>query len=154
MTSDTGKQVRLTLEDCLWNQQRLREKLKDLLTNNRPLGHQEKQELLHILPKALLSQGSIEPVSLVIDGGWFTFASLQNLVHRMADLYTSKVLLQTSKPDNVEVIVDISDLWRFVYERCLFLFPLASAEAVHMSAETVERPRQTSYEFSAQGDLE
>jgi len=154
MDYDTDKQVRLTLEDCLWNQQLLKDKLKDLIRNNRPLEQHEKQEFFRMLPKALLSQGSEEPVSMVIHDGWFTFASLQNLAHRMSDLYTNKVNLQTHRPQQVNVTVDISELWQFVYDKCLFLFPLASGEAVHISAETIERPHQTSYEFSAKGDLE
>lgn len=154
MDYDTDKQVRLTLEDCLWNQQLLKDKLKDLIRNNRPLDHDEKQDFFRLLPKALLSQGTEEPVSIVLKGGWFTFASLQNLAHRMSDLYTNKVNLQTYRPQQVSVTVDISELWQFVYDKCLFFFPLASSEAVHISAETIERPHQTSYEFSAQGNLE
>lgn len=154
MKYDTDKQVRLTLEDCLWNQRLLKDKLKDLIRNNRPLEHDEKQDFFRMLPKALLSQGTEEPVSLVIQDGWFTFASMQNLAHRMGDLYTNKVNLQTHKPQQVDVTVDISELWQFLYDKSLFLFPLASGEAVHISAETIERPHQTSYEFSAQGNLE
>jgi hypothetical protein len=153
MGNDTNKQVRLTLEDCLRNQQQLKETLKDLILNNRPLHHREKQDFFRFLPKALLSQGTIEPISIVIQGGWYTFASLQNLAHRLADLHTSRVHLQTYRPESVEVMVDISELWQFMYQQCLFLFPLASAEAIHISAETIERQKQESYEFSSNGDL-
>jgi hypothetical protein len=154
MVTNADKQVRLTLEDCLWNQQQLKEILKDLIRNNRPLNHGEKHDFFSMIPKALLSQGTIEPVSLVIQGGWFTFASVQNMAHRLADLHSSRVSLHTFRPEVVDVIVDIGVLWDFLYNRCLFLFPLASAEAVHISAETVERPRQGSYEFSSRGGLE
>lgn len=154
MTSDKDKQVRLTLEDCLWNQMQLKELLKDLIRNNRPLEHNEKPEYFKMLSKALLSQGSTDCISLVIQGGWFTFASLQNLGHRMADLHTSRVNLQTHRPEVVDVTIDISVLWEFMYEKCLFLFPLASGEALHISSEIIERPRQGSYEFSSDNELD
>ena len=102
----------------------------------------------------MLSQGSVEPVSIVIHGGWFTFASVQNLAHRLADLHTAQVNIETHRPEQVDVTINIAGLWQFLYDQCLFLFPLASSEAVHISAETIERPRQESYEFSAQGDLQ
>ena len=106
-----------------------------------------------MLPKALLSQGTAESVSVVINGGWFTFASIQNLAHRLADLTTSDVYLKTSRPEQVEITIPISELWKFLYDKCLYLFPLASAEAIHISAETMERPQQGSYEFSSRSDL-
>ncbi len=154
MASKNDKQIRLTLEDCLRNQEQLKNLLKDLIRNNRHLEHTEKHIFFRMLPKALLSQGTDMPVSIVIQGGWFTFASLQNLAHRVADLHTSRVNLQTHRPENVEVTVDIALLWEFLYDKCLYFFPLASAEAVHISAETIERPLQGSYEFSSSNNLE
>lgn len=154
MAVDTDRQLRLTLEDCLWNQRLLKKILRALIRKNKPLTLEEKEEFFKVLPKALLSQGSEEPVSIVIQGGWFTFASVQNLAQRMGDLYTNRVNLQTTRPQAVDVTVDIKVLWEFLYEKCLFLFPLASGEALHISHETIERPTQTSFEFSKDGDLE
>jgi hypothetical protein len=154
MVNDTDKQLRLTLEDCLWNQRLLKKTLRDLIRKNRPLTLEEKEDFFRMLPKALLSQGSEEPVSIVIQSGWFTFASVQNLAHRLGDLYTNRVNLQTTRPQAVDVTMPISELWEFLYDQCLFLFPLASSEALHISAETQPRSKQTSFEFSADGDLE
>ena len=83
------KQLRLTLQDCLHYQDELRNLLQDLIRNNRPLTYVEKQKYFEMLPKALLSQGIVDPVSVVIQDGWFTFASVQNLALRMAELVTS-----------------------------------------------------------------
>ena len=105
------------------------------------------------MTKALLSQGAVEPISVVINDGWFTFASVQNLAHRMTDLTTSSVFLKTCKPENVEITIPICELWQFLYDKVLFLFPQACAEAIHISAESVERTQQKSFEFSSKGDL-
>ncbi len=43
MVKDKGKQVRLTLEDCLYFQDKLRGLLLLLINDNRPLTHKEKK---------------------------------------------------------------------------------------------------------------
>ena len=52
-----------------------------------------------------------------------------------------------------EVFVDIGELWQFLYDKFLYYFPQACSEALHISAESVERPKQGSYKFSSKGDL-
>ena len=143
------KQMRLTLQDCLFFQDKLRQLLKVLISENRPLTHTEKTNLYEILPKALLSQGSNDPVYFVKDQGWFVFASVQNMVHRIAELYTDKVMLVTSRPEKVEVVISIGELWKFIFDKVLFLFPLANSEAIHISAESHERPFQGAYDFTS-----
>jgi hypothetical protein len=153
MASDKEKQIRMTLQDCLYNQGCLREMLKILISENRPLAHKERQEFYNLLPKALISQGATNPVYFVHNNGWFIFASIQNLAHRLADLQGNKIKLKTSRPENVEVVLPISELWKVLYEKVLFLFPMASAEAIHISAETVERPQQGAFSFSSKEEL-
>jgi hypothetical protein len=148
------QQVRMTLQDCLSNQEKLRSLLQQLIHENRPLTSQEKQRFFEILPKALLSKGTIEPVHLVIEKGWFTYASVQSMALQMADLTTNRVSLRTTRPETVACIISIGELWRFVYEKVLYLFPLASAEAIHISAESVKRSQQGTYEFSSKETLE
>jgi hypothetical protein len=151
--TDQGKQVRFTLEDTLRYQDRLKEKLKILISENRPLEYRERKPFFEILTKGLLSQGCTYPVYFVKDDGWFIFASAQNLAQRIADVKTNKLKLKTNRPEKVEIIVDISELWQFLYDKFLFLFPQACSEALHISAESIERPKQGSYKFSSKGDL-
>lgn len=150
---DKGKQIRLTLEDALSYQDRLKEKLKLLVSENRPLSFKEKKPFFEMITKSLLSQGATDPVYFVKNDGWFIFSSAQNMAHRVADLKTNKVKLKTNRPEKTEAIVDISELWRFLYNRFLYLFPQACGEALHLSAESVEKPKQGSYKFSSKGDL-
>jgi hypothetical protein len=133
------QQVRMTLQDCLSYQEKLRGLLQQLIQEDRPLTCQEKQRFFEMLPKALLSKGTIDPVYLVIEKGWFTYASIQTMALQMADLTTNKVSLRTTRPETVESIISIDELWQFLYDKVLYLFPLASAEAIHISAESMKR---------------
>ena len=148
------KQIRYTLEDCLFNQRKLSELVKQLISDNRPLDMKEKPRYYELLPKSLLSQGATDPVSMVIQKGWFTFASIQNLAMRLADLTSDKVNLKTTRPEEVEITIPISELWQFLYDKMLYLFPLAAAEAVHLSGENIPRVEQGVYAFSSSQKLE
>ena len=150
---EQGRQIRLTLEDALRFQDRLKEQLKLLISENRPLEYKERKLFFEMLTKGLLSQGCTDPVYFVRDDGWFMFASVQNLAQRLADVKTRRVRLRTNRPETVEVVVDIGELWRFLYDKFLFLFPQACSEALHLSAESIERQKQGSFKFSSRGDL-
>jgi hypothetical protein len=115
---------------------------------------EEKQVVCSVLPKALLTQGATLPVNLVIGDGWFTFASVQNMLLRLADVDGCRLRLSTSRPENVVVVVDIGELWQFVYDKVLYFFPLAAAEALHLSGENVPRVEQGVFSFSAQDSLD
>ncbi|UCD13368.1 MAG: hypothetical protein JSW60_07370 [Thermoplasmatales archaeon] len=148
------KQIRYTLEDCLFNQRKLSVLVQQLIRDNRPLDMKEKLRYYELLPKSLLSQGATDPVSIVIQKGWFTFASIQSLAMRLADLTSDKVSLKTSRPEEVEITVPISELWSFLYDKLLYLFPLSAAEAVHLSGENIPRAEQGVYSFSSSQKLE
>lgn len=147
-----GKQIRMTLEDTMRFQELLKEKIKILASTNSPLKYTERREFFEMVTKALLSQGCSEPVYFVQDG-WFIFESCQTLAHRLADLHSDKVLLKTNRPKKIEIVIPISELWSFLYTKMLYLFPQACAEALHLSAEAVERPRQGTYRFTSKEDL-
>jgi len=147
------KQTRYTLEDCLYNQQKLRDLLKILIADNRPLTHKEKKDFYDYVPNALLSSGAVDPVNIVIGKGWFVFESLQTMAQRFAEIQTNNVLLRTTRPEPFEIKVSIAELWRIFYNKILYVYPQAAAEAIHISAESVERPQQGSYSFTSKEAL-
>jgi len=153
-TKNDQKQIRYTLEDCLVNQRKLSSLFKQLIQENRCLRLNEKDKYYEILPKALLTQGATQPETMVINKGWFLFSSLQNMALRLADITSDKVELETSRPDKVKVIVDIKELWQFLYEKCLFYFPLACSEALHLSGENVPFKEQGDFSFSSKTKLD
>lgn len=147
------KQIRYTLEDCLKNQRKLSKMLKVLIQENRCLRLNEKDDFYSMLPKALLTQGAHDPVNMVIQQGWFTFSSLQNMFFRVADVTSDKVELHTLTPEEVTVTVDIKDLWQFLYDKMLYYLPLAASEALHLSGENIPRTEQGEFSFSSKTDL-
>jgi|GEM_PF-4906404 len=154
MKTRDEKQVRYTLEDCLVNQRKLTELLKQVAQQNRELRLNEREDFFRMLPKALLTQGAVSPCSLVIGKGWFTFESVQALALRLADLTSNQVMLRTVKPEQVEVIIPIGDLWRFLYSKMLYYFPLAASEALHLSGENIPQQVQGAYSFSSSDKIE
>ena len=89
----------------------------------------------------------------VKDKGWFIFESVQTLALRLCDLTTDKVKLVTNKPESVTVVVSIGELWQFLYDKVLYLFPQAGSEATHLSTEFVDRPQQGVFDFDAKEKL-
>jgi hypothetical protein len=151
--TDNEKQVRLTLEDTLRQQGKLKEYIKILISENRPLRYNERKQFFEMITKGLLSQGCTDPVYFVYHEGWFIFASAQNLAHRLADITTRRIKLKTNRPEKTEIELDISELWQFLYDKFLYLFPQACAEALHLSAESIERPKQGVYRFKSEEGL-
>ena len=143
------QQVRHTLEDTLMFQDEASELIKLLINENRPTKLNERKRLRMLMAKALLSQGAVECVTLVIEGGWFTFASLQNMILRVSELNENLVRLVTHKPENNVQVGSIAELWKFIYDQLLYYFPLATAEAMRISKESMFKTEQQSYEFDS-----
>jgi hypothetical protein len=40
-------------------------------------------------------------------------------------------------------------MWQFLYDKLQYLFPLATAEAMHLSGENITRAEQGVYSFSS-----
>lgn len=153
MKKDKYEQQRKTLEDTLKAQGKLRELVISLRDNNRPLNEMELKDFYKLVPKAFLSAGSVEACTMVLEKGWFVFASVQSMALRFAELTTDKVQLNTSRPEEITVTIPISELWGFLYDKLSYLYPQACNEAVRISAESVERPQQNSYEFTSKDSL-
>lgn len=148
------KQIRYTLEDSLSSQQRLRSLVQQLIAENRPLRVDEKDDFFELMAKSLFSQGTSDSMTMIIDDGWYIFGSCQNFALRLAELTSNHIELTTDKPHEDMVQLPISELWHFFYDKLLYLFPRANAEAVHMSAESVHLPPQGHFEFRANARLE
>jgi hypothetical protein len=154
MKNRDEKQIRYTLEDCLVNQRKLVELLKLVAQENRELRLNEREDFFRMLPKALLTQDAISPCSMVNREGLVHVESVQALALRLADLTSSQVMLRTMKPEQVEVTIPIADLWRFLYSKMLYYFPLAAAEALHLSGENIPQVQQGAYSFTSSEKLD
>ena len=143
------KQVRMTREDTLRNQQVLSKMFKLLIDENRPMNIKEREQLREIMAKALLTQGAIDCTTMVIDGGWFTFSSLQSMILRVSEIDTDLVRLTTHKPEYNTQVGSIGELWKFIYGQLMYYFPLAVAEGFRASKESTYRVEQGAYDFDS-----
>ena len=143
------QQVRHTLEDTLMYQEEASELIKLLINENRPMKLNERKRWRMLMAKSLLSQGAVETVTLVIEGCWFTFASLQNMTLRVSEINENMVRLTTHKPEHNVQIGSIGELWKFIYDQLLYYFPLATAEAMRISKESMFKTEQESFDFDS-----
>jgi len=148
-------QVRYTVYDTINYQYMLKEKILDLIYDNRPLRLGiEKQEFYQMISKACLSQGIYKNCVFIIDKGRFTFASIQNFALRIAEeCNTSRIKLTTKKPDPIEIIIPISQLWRILIEKLLVIYPHAVSEAYHMSAEAIKGNKTLPVLYSSKREI-
>ena len=143
------EQIRKTLEDTLKKQDEMSDLIRQLRDENRPMKLNERKELRGLMVKSLLSQGAIECVTLVIEGGWFTFASLQNMILRVSEIDENMVRLITHKPEHNIQVGSIGELWKFIYDQLQYYYPLAAAEAIRISKESIYKVEQGLYNFDS-----
>ena len=144
------EQIRKTLEDTLRKQDEMSDLIRQLRDENRPMTLSERKQLRGLMVKSLLSQGAISCVTLVIEGGWFTFASLQNMILKVSEINESMVRLTTHKPEHNVQLGSIGELWKFIYDQLQYYFPLAAAEAIRMSKESLYKVEQGAYDFDSE----
>lgn len=147
------EQVRKTLEDTLQYQDKMSDLIRQLKDENRPMTSTERKQLRGLMVKSLLSQGALECVTLVIEGGWFTFASLQNMILRVSEINENMVRLTTHKPEHNVQTGSIGELWKFIYDQLQYYYPLAAAEAIRMSKESLYKVEQGAYDFDSREEI-
>ena len=146
---EKSRQVRKTLEDTQSNQKELKDLLKLLINENRAMRLNEREQLPGIMAKAMLSQGATECITLIIQSGWFTFASLQSLILRVSEINEPYIRLETHRPTSNVQKGSIAEIWKYIYEQLQYYFPLASAEAVRLSKESSFMVEQEAYDFDS-----
>lgn len=142
-----AKQVRLTLEDTISSQIELRKLVKAKRDTNKPVTDKEKEKLYSLLPKALLSQGTMEPCIVKWEGKIITFESTQTMVLRLMDIRNAFVHIVVKYPESIDTVQPITWLWSILYDKLQYLFPKALAEATRMSSEQLKRIQQGALDF-------
>lgn len=144
-------QIRLTHADCINRQDELMELLQRKIDRNVGLNHEEREDFPDLIANALLSQGWIDSYQSISDGTQIPMGPVHSFALRMKDLQGPKIKL---KFFNKEYIVNISDLWKTLYDYFIRLFPRALEEALHVSREIPQREESTSYTFSSDKKIE
>ena len=143
------EQVRKTLEDYLKHREELSVLIRQLRDENRPMTQKERERLPKLMALALLSQGATSCITLVIEGAWYTFSSLQNMVLRVSEIDEYMVRLTTHKPTFCSQVGSIGELWKYIYDQLLYFYPLAAAESIRLSKESLYRTEQGAYDFDS-----
>jgi len=144
-------QIRLTHADCINRQNELMDLLQKKMDRNVRFNHEEREDFPDLIANALFSQGWIDSYHSVSDGTRIPLGPVHSFALRMKDLQGPKVRL---KFFNKEYVVDISDLWKTLYDYLIRLFPRALEEALHVSREVPQREETTSYVFKSDKKIE
>lgn len=142
-------QKRFTLDDCINAQNTLRSVLLELIEEDRTLADKERNGYFKLIPKALISQGTDEPLTFVLNKGWFTFESLQTFAIRLGLMKSNHIKLETTLPDKICICVNIRTLWQILFNKLLYYYPKATSEATHISAEQIKQTEQKATEFTS-----
>lgn len=144
-------QIRLTHADCINRQDELMELLQRKINRNVGLNHEEKEDFPDLIANALFSQGWINAYHSVYDGTRIPMGSVHSFALRMKELQGPNIKL---KFFNKEYVVNISDLWKTLYDYLIRLFPRALEEALHVSREIPQREESSSYVFKSDEKIE
>jgi len=140
------QQQRLTHDDTIENQKKLEALLREKI-DNPILTDEEKDILPEIVAKALLSQGSSGCELYESEQGAIPFGCTHTCLLRMKNMAIAEYITVTcGTAKNVKV--DMRELWKQLYERCLELFPKALSEGLLHSKEMPKREESTGYEFN------
>lgn len=144
-------QIRLTHADCINRQDELMELLQRKINRNVGLNHEEREYFPDLLANALYSQGWINAYHSVYDGTRIPMGPVHSFALRMKELRGSTVQLIFF---NKTYIVNISDLWKTLYDYFIRLFPRALEEALHVSREVPQREESSSFIFKSDEKIE
>lgn len=150
MVKDKELQIRLTHADCINRQNQLMRLLKRKIERNVGLSHEEAEYFPEMVANSLLSHGFINAYHTLSNGTKIPMGSVHTFALRMLDLRGSKVTLSLF---NKKYIINISDLWRTLYNYFIRLFPFALEESLHISREVPMREESSSYIFKAKDKL-
>lgn len=150
MAKERELQIRLTHADCISKQNQLMKMLKRKIERNVGLSNEEAEYFPELVANSLLSHGFILAYHALPDGSKIPMGSVHTFALRMIDLRGPKVTLSFF---NKKYTINISDLWRTLYDYFIRLFPFALEESLHISREVPTREESTSYIFSSKDKL-
>ena len=150
-----SRQERLTHKDTIDSQKMLIAFIRRKL-NGIPyfVNQEEKYEFYTMVANALLSQGPASNIvpRIKVDGVVIPLGKdVHHFANQMMNIDTKTVVLKYNKKN---FRVDVKQLWQILLEYCLMIFPLAQAEAIHISRELAKRePKSAGYVFDTRRRL-
>lgn len=143
-------QVRKTREDVKVAQKKMREIVKSKIKNNDILHDEEYENWMDLCADALMSWGKNVKVNIDTATATIHLGSVHTFALRFMDWDTSLIFVNYK---NKKYSIKIKQLWKYLYDYMLQVFPLSLDEALHISKEADERQHSSSYSFSADKKL-
>lgn len=143
-------QIRRTHKDTKNAQKKMRNMIQNKIFNNEILKPTEYDEWIDLVADAFLSIGIDKKVYYNKPTVRICFGTVHTFALRFIDWKNPAEYVY----DKNKYVFDIKELWELLYENCLELFPFALADAIHMSKESEEREKWSSYEFSSKKNME
>ena len=144
-----SRQERMTHMDTVDNQKEFIAFIRGKI-NGLPyfVNQNEKYEYYSLVANALLSQGPNSRIvpRVKIEG---VVVPLGKDIHHFANQMMSvDNKITTLKYNNKSYNIESRKLWKLLLDYCMMIFPMAQAEAIHMSREvTRSAPRSLGYSF-------
>jgi len=142
-----SRQERMTFEDTISSQRALSSLLQKKIISP-VLSDRQKADLPSLVAKSLLSFGAMNSEMFFTRQGVLNLGSLHTALLRQIDWAVAPEIIVKQRGRTFRV--NMSDLWKHLYNRCLDWFPLALGESLRHSKEVLKRDESKGYGFSAE----
>lgn len=143
------KAERLTYQDTIDAQRKLKNLIKSKLKNNTPLTDNEKETFPKLLGDAFLAQGDIKKLYYVPkhSNKKILLGGCHQVCLQMEDINKKTIKIKN-------YIIQIKEVWSLIYNSFPFIFPSAIKESIHISKENPKREETSGYEFSSKNKID
>jgi len=147
MPKSESYQIRRTYEDVLSNQIKFGELVYKKMTDNDFIDKGRENDYAKLISRAFLSQGNWRSVYYKDDerNVMIPLGPFHSFCLRLGRIRTNKIKL---KRFDYERLVDISELWKIVYDELIYVFPNAQEEALKISSEQTYRDEIEPFELT------
>ena len=139
-----SRQERMTHKDTIDNQKELIAFIRSKI-NGIPyfINQEEKYNYFELVANSILSQGPMSKIvpRIRVNGVVIPLGKdIHHFANQMMNVDDKKVVLKYNKN---RYYVDTKKLWKILLDYCLMIFPMAQAEAMHMSREVTKMEQRT-----------
>lgn len=144
MKPTSDKQVRLTYEDTINAQEKLRDFVWKKFKHNDFVHMGEESEYIKLLNKAFRSQGNWRIAYYMYQNMKIPLNPVHSFAMRLCFVYSPKVEIERY---DVTLEIDIKEMWAILLEEMFFIFPAALEEALKISGEILMGEDREAFEW-------
>ena len=143
-TASNDRQIRLTYEDTINTQEKLRTFVWTKFKKNDFVHMGEESEYLKLLHKAFRSQGNWRIAYYVHGNMKIPLNPVHSFAMRLCFVYSPRLSIERY---DVVLEIDIKEMWSILLEEMFFIFPAALEEALKISGEVFMGEERESFEW-------